>query len=186
MPQRTVHRYAWITALHFALISGFVALAALAAMPFHTVNLPKAVQNVVLQLAPEGWGFFTKSPRDPEIHVALLKDGRLHPLNIASSFNTRFAFGFNRLGRAQGIEMDTLLVQLNQPKLWRECTKAPEVCATSLKSQTKLENTARNATLCGDLVFVERRPVPWAYSRMARPVVMPSRLTRLEVVCSRA
>jgi antimicrobial peptide system SdpA family protein len=140
----------------------------------------------VLQLAPEGWGFFTKSPRDPEIHVALLQGGRLRPLNIASSFSAKFAFGFNRLGRAQGLEMDALLVQLNQPKLWRDCTVAAEVCAKTLKSQIKLENTARAPTLCGDLVFVERRPVPWAYSRLSRPVQMPSRLTRLEVVCSRA
>jgi antimicrobial peptide system SdpA family protein len=186
MQQRTIHQYTWITALHFGLIGGFVALAALAAMPFHTVNLPQNVRSVVLQIAPEGWGFFTKSPRDPETHVALFKNERLHPLNIASSFTAQYAFGFNRLGRAQGIELDALLVQLNQPEQWLKCTQSPEVCATSLKSQMKLENTARHATLCGDLVFVERRPVPWAYSRLARPVVMPSRLTRLEVVCSRA
>ena len=186
MDDRTLTRCAWLALLHFALVGGFVVSAALAAMPFHTVNLPQHVQGFVLQLAPEGWGFFTKSPRDPEIHVAQLSHGRLRSLNIASSFSAEFAFGFNRLGRAQGIEVDTLLLQLNNPSLWHECTRALESCLRNLKPQTKLENAARRPTLCGDMVFAESRPVPWAYSRLARPVVMRSRLTRVEVVCSNA
>jgi len=186
MDDRTLRKYAWLALLHFALIGGFVISVALAAMPFHTANLPRHVQGIVLQLAPEGWGFFTKSPRDAEVHVAQLSQGQLRSLNLASSFSAEFAFGFNRLGRAQGIEIDTLLMQLNNPNLWHECTRALEGCLRNLKPQAKLKNAAQHPTLCGDMVFAERRPVPWAYSRLVRPVVMPSRLTRVEVVCSNA
>jgi antimicrobial peptide system SdpA family protein len=169
--------------VHLCLLAAIAMTAALAAMPFRTVNLPDNLQQTVMSLMPEGWGFFTKSPRDPEMQVAVLHNGKLQKLNIVSSFNAQYAFGFNRQSRAQGLELDGLLSQLLTSGLWGHCQQAISVCALSLQVQKRLVNTAKFPTLCGDLVFFENRPVPWAYRNIKPSLAMPSRLTRAEVVC---
>jgi antimicrobial peptide system SdpA family protein len=168
--------------VHLGLLAAIAITAAVAAMPFNTLNLSDDVRNTVMSLLPEGWGFFTKSPRDPEMQVAVLHNGRLMNLNIVSSFEARYAFGFDRLSRAQGLEIDGLLSQLRTSSLWHDCQQNVSVCAQTLKGQKRLVNLAHFPTLCGDLLLFESRPVPWAY-RDIKPI-MPSRLTRVEVVCS--
>lgn len=168
--------------VHLGLLAAIAITTAVAAMPFNTLNLSDDVRNTVMSLIPEGWGFFTKSPRDPEMQVAVLRKGRLIKLNIVSSFQARYAFGFDRLSRAQGFEIDGLLDQLRSSSLWQGCQQSVTVCAQHLPVQKQLVNSVQFKTLCGNLVLFERRPIPWAY-REGKPV-MPSRLTRVEVVCS--
>jgi antimicrobial peptide system SdpA family protein len=168
--------------VHLGLLGAIAITTAVAAMPFNTLNLSDDARNTIMSLIPEGWGFFTKSPRDPEMQVAVLHNGSLMKLNIVSSFQAKYAFGFNRLSRAQGLELDGLLSQLRTSSLWHDCQQNVSVCAENLLVQKQLVNSVQFPTLCGDLVLFERRPVPWAY-RNLNPV-MPSRLTRVEVVCS--
>jgi antimicrobial peptide system SdpA family protein len=116
------------------------------------------------------------------MQVTVLHGGRLDKLNIVSSFEVKYAFGFNRLSRAQGFELDGLLNQLLTSSLWHDCQQNVSVCAQNLLVQKQLVNSVQFRTLCGNLVLFERRPIPWAY-RNINPI-MPSRLTRVEVVCS--
>lgn len=164
------------------LLAAFAVTVAVAAMPFNTLNLSDDLRSTVMSLIPEGWGFFTKNPRDPEIQVAVLHNRRLEKLNIVSSFEAKYAFGFNRLSRAQGLELDALLGELQASSVWRDCQQKTSICAENLLVQKRLVNSAQFPTLCGNLVLFERRPVPWAYRNMNPN--MPSRLTRVEVVCS--
>ncbi len=168
--------------LHLGLLAAIAITAAVAAMPFNTLNLSDDVRNTVMGLMPEGWGFFTKSPRDPEMQVAVLQNGRFIKLNIVSSFNAKYAFGFDRLSRAQGLEIDGLLSQLRTSRLWHDCQQNVSVCAQHLPVQKQVVNSVQFQTLCGNLVLFERRPIPWAYRDSK--AVMPSRLTRVEVLCS--
>jgi antimicrobial peptide system SdpA family protein len=168
--------------IHLGWLTAIAITAAVAAMPFNTLNLSDDARNTVMSLIPEGWGFFTKSPRDPEMQVAVLRGGRLEKLNIVSSFQAKYAFGFDRLSRAQGFEIDGLLSQLKTSSLWHDCQQTVSVCAQNLLVQKQLVNSVQFPTLCGNLVLFERRPIPWAY-RNSQPI-MPSRLTRVEVVCS--
>jgi antimicrobial peptide system SdpA family protein len=168
--------------VHLGLLAALAITTAVAAMPFNTLNLSDDVRNTVMSLMPEGWGFFTKSPRDPEMQVAVLHNGRFIKLNIVSSFQAKYAFGFDRLSRAQGLEIDGLLSQVQSSSLWQGCQQNVAVCSQNLPVQKQLVNSVQFPTLCGNLVLFERRPIPWAY-RNSKPI-MPSRLTRVEVVCS--
>ena len=170
--------------VHLCLLGAIAITAALAAMPFHTVNLSDNLQQTVMSLIPEGWGFFTKSPRDPEMQVAVLHNGKLQKLNIVSSFNIQYAFGFNRQSRAQGLELDGLLSRLETASLWHDCQQNVSDCAQTLQVQKRLVNSAQFPTLCGDLVLYQSRPIPWAYRNIKPTLNMPSRQTRVEVVCS--
>ena len=166
------------------LLAAFAITVAVAAMPFNTLNLSDDLRSTVMSLIPEGWGFFTKNPRDPEIQVAVLHNGRLEKLNIVSSFEAKYAFGFNRLSRAQGLELDNLLGQLQTSGLWHDCQQNVSDCAQTLQVQKRLVNSAQFPTLCGDLVLYQSRPIPWAYRNIKPTLNMPSRQTRVEVVCS--
>jgi antimicrobial peptide system SdpA family protein len=172
--------------VHYALLGALAITAALAAMPFSTIQLPDTAHRIVMSLIPQGWGFFTKSPRDPEMHVATLRAHDLHELNLTSSFQPRYAFGFNRLARAQGLEIDALIAELPASSRWQDCQAASVDCARVMPVQARIVNRSRFPTLCGDLVLFERRPIPWAYRNRKLSVNMPSRLTRIEAVCSPA
>src|SRR5262249_6036163 len=46
-----------------------------------------------------------------------------------------------------------------------------------------VRNLARHPQLCGDVLLVERTPVPWAWAGSHRPVSMPVKYARLDVQC---
>jgi Sporulation delaying protein SdpA len=46
-----------------------------------------------------------------------------------------------------------------------------------------VRNLARHPQLCGDVLVVERTPVPWAWAGSHRAVSMPLKYARLDVQC---
>ncbi len=173
----------WLALIHLTMLGGLVGIATLAAMPIHTIPMADDTRAAIMSLIPEGWGFFTKNPREPEMQIATLRDGTMQNLNIVSSFQFRYAFGLNRQPRSQGRELDQLLKQLRDVRLWHNCQTSTVVCAQKLHVQKRIINTVNPATLCGNLVLFERGPVPWAYRHIKSKENMPSRLTRVEVLC---
>jgi antimicrobial peptide system SdpA family protein len=155
-----------------------------APMPANAVSLPyeSSMRSWVRQLLPEGWAFFTRSPREADVApVIRTGHGRWRDALLGPHAEPRNAFGFARRSRAQGVELGMLSGSLRKDA-WTDCRGPVDACLERATA-VGVANTAPAPTLCGAVGLVSRPPVPWAWSRSSREITMPARVARLEVSC---
>ena len=173
--------------IYFILISCvwllFFGYSIHAALPFNPVKPPLEHRSEIRAIAPQGWSFFTRNPREEHI-VAFKKDSRDEWSALgrpnASPSNL---FGLRRTTRAHNIEIGLLAMSLNK-RQWTPCKESLNLCMKKIPQAVSLVNHSPAAALCGEIALVKQSPVPWAWSRSKRKVVMPSKAVWLNVSCS--
>lgn len=127
----------------------------------------KRAANVVRQVLPEGWSFFTKSPRDAFV-VAYDENG--DEVGTAPNAQPKWAFGLNRTSRLGGIDVDRVMRKLDQAA-WQRCDLGVDLaaCAAKLKART-VEITDQPHSLCGDVTLAKVQPTPWAFRGTDSPI----------------
>ncbi|MCM1974409.1 MULTISPECIES: SdpA family antimicrobial peptide system protein [Streptomyces] len=154
-------------------------------LPKNVISLPaqEEVKYTVVNLAPQGWAFFTKSPRDPEIIPFKKAPGDWRPLALTPHASPRNAFGLNRESRAQGVEIAMLLSAAKKDD-WRECTDDRQHCLKSFGTPARhVENRSPDPILCGTVGLLQERPTPWAWRDLMPEAHSPERVMVLEVTC---
>jgi antimicrobial peptide system SdpA family protein len=146
------------------------------------VSLPLAGRIEMAVVAPEGWKFFTKNPHDERLWLLRREEGGWQSASRGTNAEPSNLFGMSRDGRTQPAEA-AMLVQQLPDSAWQSCDSATASCLESMRSTTTLRNPSPDPGLCGTIGLVLQKPVPWEWSRLPRPVVMPSRVTRVEVQC---
>ena len=144
------------------------------------LRLPPKFRVLQLSLAPEGWAFFTRSPREPSTLVYRVVDGRLERLTFGNT-SRRNLFGVSRSARAFDAEVGLLLTPVLS-KTWQKCSGDPtrDECWRQ-KRPLKLINWSSTRYIDGEVVLISQAPVPWAWSSSQRPVYMPSKVLHLLV-----
>jgi antimicrobial peptide system SdpA family protein len=173
---------AWVLLVGLGL--GLPALYSVhAALPPNAIQLPFADRIEARKWAPQGWAFFTRDPREPDV-IAYLPSisGSWRRDASGPQAQVAYAFGWSRRLRAKGVEMGRLLTVL-RPSDWRECHAEPPLCFGSLPVQSRLRNSSPIPSLCGDVAFVQQEPVPWAWFTSGVQVTMPSKVIRVKVSC---
>jgi antimicrobial peptide system SdpA family protein len=127
----------------------------------------KRAVNVTRDLLPEGWSFFTKSPRDAFV-VAYDADG--DEVGTAPNAQPKWAFGLNRASRLGGIDVDRVIRKLDSDA-WQHCEVGMSVSACRNKSAIRgVRVTDRTHSLCGEITLARMKPTPWAYRGTHSPV----------------
>ncbi|WP_338553838.1 SdpA family antimicrobial peptide system protein [Paenibacillus sp. KS-LC4] len=158
------------------------AASILAAMPTTALSsLSDGNSLKIITWFPQGWGFFSKDPKEPQLRIVNMSDGNLAPLwpnNIPKNL-----FGIQRLGRSQGIEGGYLISKI--PESSRiPCTTDPYSCLQESEPTLEILNDNPSPTICGDVGFTFQEPVPWAWSSSEQPIEMPSEVVRVNIQCS--
>lgn len=127
----------------------------------------KRAANVIRQILPEGWSFFTKSPRDAFV-IAYDENG--DETGTAPNAQPKWAFGLNRTSRLGGIDVDRVMQKLDRDA-WQRCELGMDLsaCRNKLKTQTVTITDAPHS-LCGDVTLAKVRPTPWAFRGTDSPV----------------
>jgi antimicrobial peptide system SdpA family protein len=164
--------------------STFVLYVALGALPFNPIR-PPLLESLRTQVwMPEGWGFFTRNPREERIFLFSSVNGSWIKAALPPLGQPKYMMGLDRAPRAQGVEMAMLLSAQSVQKSWKSCQGEPRRCLERQETApTKVKNHSPNPSLCGLIGFVKRAPIPWAWVNSPKPVVMPSSTARVEVVC---
>ena len=163
----------------------FVSLILLYSVLYLYALMPVTAKNPISQLPfgkmiktqqwfPQGWGFYSKDPRDITFQVVSIKTGKQAvswPNNRASNW-----FGLKRYGRAQGIETGLLQENLLS-KDWHTTTEEP---LTALEKLTpiKLKNLTPSPTITGDIGFIKQEALPWGWAKYQN-TTMPSKVLRV-------
>lgn len=155
-------------------------------LPPNATSTPLADQMrmLMLQVAPQGWAFFTRSPREPRVLAWGKGSAGWTPVTQGPHSEARNAFGFNRASRAQGVETGVLLEQVPN-EAWRDCPDGNVgVCLARLTPRIKTRNPGPTTTLCGEVTLVQQEPLPWAwFDPDAETTPMPAQVLPLDVTC---
>jgi len=148
------------------------------------LNLPASSQlwSLLRPTVPEGWGFFTKSPRDDDFYIYSLQTGTPVSIFRGPVLRAINAFGLERAPRAQGAEYG-LLIQSLQAANWSPCDGDLARCAARLPAHT-LRNPSSHPLLCGPLLMMQQPPLPWAWTGFHPQPQMPMNVVRVKVTCS--
>ncbi|WP_343923222.1 SdpA family antimicrobial peptide system protein [Rhodoglobus aureus] len=146
-----------------------------------TSSWQRSVRPIAQTIAPEQWGFFTKSPRDENLVPCAYdattgwKKDALFPHS-----QPQYLFGLNRVSRAQGLELGILYTAIVD-KNWITCgelSSASLDCLAKLttdgnESWIRIRNPSPAPTICGQGALAREVPAPWAYARIGQTGTEP-------------
>jgi antimicrobial peptide system SdpA family protein len=178
------HRTIGVFVVGLTVVWGVVVLyVAQGNLPYNALSLPLQNRLDIRAILPEGWAFFTKSPRSERATTFRRIGDQWVSASRGPQSHWSNLWGLNRSTRAQGVETG-LLLQRIPAAYWRKCSRVPVTCLAADTLQVHLKvNRSPRPTLCGEIAIVLQNPTPWAWSRSGRIIEMPSRYVRMRVKC---
>ncbi|WP_157796308.1 SdpA family antimicrobial peptide system protein [Bacillus xiapuensis] len=165
----------------FSVTIGFllIFLSITSALPVNTLNIDKELKGVINEVLPQGWGFFSKSPREPDLNAVPLEEQEAlqWPNNSLSNY-----LGISREGRAQGIELGSIIGAIDEES-YQNCENDVYSCFKTTETAINIENTNKNPSICGKWGVVNQEPVPWAWGDQLDSIIMPSTIVKVDVEC---
>lgn len=159
----------------------FVAYVLHAALPASPFTLPGPPAGTVRALVPQGWAFFTKSPRSRSAEVFRHRpDGGWRDITAGTRARPRSLMGLDRTGRAQGTEV-AMLIAVVPERSWRDCERRPTDCLAEAPVAHTIVNRSTHHSVCGEVGIVLQDVLPWAWRDL--PTTMPSKVLRVRVTC---
>jgi antimicrobial peptide system SdpA family protein len=151
---------AWVT------VSLLVFFSSFKEQVFVSVHLQRHIGTIF----PEGWGFFTKNPRDPLLDVYKVEDSTLVNVTIRNqSFKNKL--GFSRKSRILGYESSVLANEINA-KSW---SKDKMKNLHDLKEDTvyNIRNKNNRHLNKGKYLLMSYKMIPFAWSKSKQELNNP-------------
>ena len=130
----------------------------------------------LLNITPQGWGFFTKDPREEQLIVCKLKNDTPRRFTKTHSSSSSF-FGLSRKNRFTAMEAANLAAQINDT-LWNTMEGRKFILEKNAPTDTVI-NRIKPITIEGDFFFVKQERIPWAWAGNA--IVMPYKYIKVYV-----
>src|SRR4030095_4783202 len=108
MKQYLLFSIVWIGILVYVIYK-----VTLSALPYSPLSPGIKEKTSIMAIIPEGWGFFTRNPRETDLYLYFLKDKHWVMNPNAPISSCRNSFGLNRLPRAQSVELGMILSKIN-------------------------------------------------------------------------
>lgn len=140
------------------------------------------MDGLLTELFPQGWAFFTRTPREEQDRVYALRAHRLISLDRGPFSQLGNLAGLDRTSRRQGPELSFLLRQVGASK-WSRCSGSDDECMRMTAAGVSVRNPEPNPTYCGQVLVLGSDIVPWAYRKMVSGPAVNTRVVRLDVRC---
>lgn len=143
------------------------------------LRAPAGRRLQMLAVAPQFWGYFA-APLQDRMELFRLRGGSWVRADFPLA-SPRNLFGFGRGPVGHSSELRVLL--RDAPLEWSEATVRDGQLPETGSPGVPVRNLAQHPQLCGDVLVLDRTPVPWAWAGSGRAVSMPVRYARLDVQC---
>lgn len=162
----------------------FVYYVFINTMPFNPMVTSPTSQMKLTGILPQGWAFFTKSPREPNFIFYKVRNNKLELQGI-NNFSFTNWLGFSRKARIIGAEGGAIVSQALEyewQKIKIDINKQMICCDTT--EQIKILNQKPSSRFfCGEYIIQKNTTVPWAWSKSDN-VIMPSEYIKVNVLCA--
>ncbi|QFQ97532.1 SdpA family antimicrobial peptide system protein [Streptomyces phaeolivaceus] len=160
------------------------------ALPGSAVTPPGLDESrrIVGQVWPQGWSFFTKSPRSPVNGAYTVSsdssDGAPRSALIGPNSSPSNVFGASRRARAQGPELASLTFATPK-RAWKKCDgyTVSDCEIGDFGSAPKIRNESPIPTLCGKTVLTAEEPVPWAWRKLTESQFRIVQAAEVDIQC---
>lgn len=172
-------------------LTGLICIMAILLVVFFSVIRFNPVQDgfvrrMVFAVVPQGWSFFTRSPREAQTIIYEVKNNTLVLVDHRHT-SIKHLIGLNRRASVVMSEMQIVRSQLPDSIFittdWNYQSgtigKFPD------KPAMEVPNKLYNPILCGEFVLVFQQPVPWAWSESLSTINMPAKAARITITCDR-
>lgn len=126
-------------------------------------NFNENQATFISAVLPQGWGFFTKNPKES---VYIIESHDKAEEILLPNMDYRNLFGIVRKGRAQGVEFGKVLSQIPE-EAWESCENID--CSIDYilnnNSFTPVDDDTPRPLLQGQYIIYEKTVVPWHYSK---------------------
>lgn len=103
------------------IVFGFLHINFITTLGDNVMNVSTEEKNVIQFFFPQGWGFFTRNPREPNYKLYKVEDGRLNLVTFKITSPDNY-YGFSRKGSRIGMEMHRIKDNLPSSTIWKKST----------------------------------------------------------------
>ncbi|BDD06267.1 SdpA family antimicrobial peptide system protein [Aureibacter tunicatorum] len=152
--------------LFFYIFTSFLAFLLFASVvissfPKSAISMPGNVKYYLNALVPQGWGFFTKSPRENYLTLYEVENDQLIKIPLNNS-DIKNYFGLSRMGRSLFMEISIIKSQISESEWSKGFDKS-----ISLENAYQVNNTDFLHYLKkGKYVIVEENFIPWNWANL--------------------
>ena len=152
-------------------------------MPYNPLRSGKFNADII-SVFPEAWAFFTRSPREEQIHIYRYKNNKLVEESYQNT-SSKCLFGVSKKERAKGIEIGHLYEKaLNKKDNWIACDGDLNGCMNwDSIPVLNIINPSYAKEVCGEYFIVSKKIVPWAWSSSRENIHMPSKVIKINALC---
>lgn len=161
------------------LIAFIVFIVISSSIPESVIQLPPKTKEFVHLIFPEGWSFFTRSPREEMADIYLIEKNK----NIKKLSSPCSAFGnlcgVSRKSRKIGMELSIIASKINDTLWLKQDIPFENIGSLPI---TKISDDAENKYLTkGEYIIKAELPIPWAWtkSKSTKPKV---RIIRIKII----
>lgn len=152
---------------------------AVAFAPYNPLSPSKYYKMNLSLFVVEGWAFFTRNPREPNLHLFKPDaNGKLYDVTTLNN-DPKNLFGFSREARSLSLELGKILENLDSAQ-WQPM-------ASNLDSQflvlpaANVVNTINHPKLHDSFLVEYRDRIPWAWVDSYDQIKMPSKVIKIHV-----
>jgi antimicrobial peptide system SdpA family protein len=113
---------------------------------------------------PEGFSFFTRNPREPQVVLLSKSDGAEVDLNNNAPDNL---FGLSRYSRALNLEMSVIWNAVRN-ETWHSSDSHYDLLSTANVPNYVIADSFPEPFLSGDYYLKVSEPIPWAWAKVFR------------------
>ncbi|MGO4875593.1 SdpA family antimicrobial peptide system protein [Pedobacter psychrotolerans] len=171
-----------LTTLCSILCAGLLILTVFfSSLPSNPMNLALKRPKAFLALVPEGWAFFTRSPREAQILIYACQGNKLTLLEHRHS-SYRNLLGLNRrvtklFGELQFIKRQIKDYQYADTKFNYQSGKIQGVPGHVVEVKNQMDYPI----LMGQYVVVYQKAIPWSWYRSNENIDMPAKIIKLNI-----
>lgn len=129
------------------------------------INNSAIIKKYTFKVFPQGWGFFTRNPRENLTKCYIFDESYKNIITQCSS--SKYVFGLDRACRAKHAELEVLLSQV-QDSLWKKRLIQKDSLSLVFSNEKLLDtvvNVFHSPSIFGEVILVKEDRLPWAWSQ---------------------
>lgn len=159
-----------------------ILLIADASLGYNVIPISKPFNKVAFAISPQGWGFFTRNPRESVIDLYAMRENKYHKV-IKANASLQYFWGFNRGMRFSSAQMGYFVSQIPKDKWTADDSYNLDSLIQTLTPHEVI-NDFSQPVHCGKYILTQTERVPWAWSKHRENIKMPRSIVVIDVKCS--
>ena len=164
-----------IVNLFWIVLSYFIFVSSIKESIILSIDTKKTFQYIF----PEGWGFFTKEPKEGLVDIYQVDKNDIKELSIKNT-NLDNYIGLSRAARIKSYELSMIISNISANN-WKDdklynFKKHISDTAYDIKPKNNFQYFNK-----GEFLLVQRSPVPWAWASSNQSLYVPVKVLKIKI-----